>query len=1023
MDDTNHAISSRLASISVVSLAMFIICLVNIEDYESDDQILMQDWEAMSLGFMCISSITAFIILFTKTCKNTISSRYYQIGQNNASTLPDPTMTTKINVVVIFLCLMWLIACMINLFYIDMYEKIIKQNLFKIRHWSVDEKFSDPIKNHWGLTHIISQLFYYSFVILYFIFYVLFPLFGTTFTRTCHILTILFLSCVFLNIWTCTWGDSYLSEKNTRNIANIQFGNEMIMVNICVYCILSFAHRSRQNDITIDKLDSDGSNCNIATGIPDVTSTKTSKNTRQYLLYLQVPQSVSSETSIGCNNDESTYNSTSTKSANVTTAKTQETSTTEITKTTQNATTRDLIMNGANNINKIVTIDATPTLVTTNTSIKTTYVHNTETYTASSDTSSSSKAKTVTTLNTASTNLPPHIEASTVGTDEKLLLGSDVEQKEITENSTNTSTNLNDHPNTRNINTDISVHTTHSDEHVSGALSPQLLQTLAEEPKTNSLTNAQANTVVINNNDKLTSNTQLTQFEKWKNNSSLSVSLSGIKCLQALNICLIWFSLFYFEFNYFVTIYQHSIIHSVYSVDQLPWLIGYFWEYYAKIIIILLFILIVVTLEVIYPSIKHFKTKYKLTWKSMFFLFAKLFDYRNERIILYVYSYFIFAVPTYITIVYWCLFTWTKDHLSVVVTNNDNNARVYVVLGLSFLFIAAPLLFLINVCFVQLGIKMNIKRIHCKWAWIVITKKRLNHCTGIGIIYCLILATITCSIFANNIDGDSTAMKIWPVVVLIFIWDFWYNACDIINWQDINANGLNIKAIRVYVAGFVLGILIMIFLVGFIILAILGPDKVRFGIKEVNYARDVVDFIYNVSTVLTWFSCALLIPFLSLLYVKYNFIPHESEKCWYLFYQLTNLLCFDLFDKICPRCHDNYNCCNWCKRNCECHQRSAQYCCDKIVDPCCCDACFGLIKKIFLHRCCCLSCFGVVHDDTLQLSHAQPSFNPKCQQIFINIIGIWLLFVGTICFLQKKDACYLLFRIFMIVCDILTESN
>ena len=43
------------------------------------------------------------------------------------------------------------------------------------------------------------------------------------------------------------------------------------------------------------------------------------------------------------------------------------------------------------------------------------------------------------------------------------------------------------------------------------------------------------------NDDEYSSHPELTQFEKCKNNSSLSISTTGIECLQALNICLIWF--------------------------------------------------------------------------------------------------------------------------------------------------------------------------------------------------------------------------------------------------------------------------------------------------------------------------------------------------------------------------------------------------------------------------------------------------------------------------------------------------
>ena len=123
--------------------------------------------------------------------------------------------------------------------------------------------------------------------------------------------------------------------------------------------------------------------------------------------------------------------------------------------------------------------------------------------------------------------------------------------------------------------------------------------------------------------------------------------------------------------------YRHSVIHCVYNHNGVSWITGYFWQYYAQLVVILLFILGVVTLEVIYPKMSKFKTKYHLSWKSMLHLFATLFEYRNETIILYAYAYFTCAVNT-----------------------ND----FYVALGLFFIIGIAPALFLINVLFVQLGI-------------------------------------------------------------------------------------------------------------------------------------------------------------------------------------------------------------------------------------------------------------------------------------------------------------------------------
>lgn len=226
-----------------------------------------------------------------------------------------------------------------------------------------------------------------------------------------------------------------------------------------------------------------------------------------------------------------------------------------------------------------------------------------------------------------------------------------------------------------------------------------------------------------------------------------------------------------------------------------------------------------------------------------------------------------------------------------------------------------------------------------------------------------------------------------------------------------------------------MGILLIIFDVGFIILKLFVPQYQATDAQ--GYI--LIKSIYDISMYISGISAAILIPFMCLLYVKYNFIPHsdefeQSESCLYLIKKLSHLFCFDLYDSL------NCNCCNlhmltcitprFCSRfrwQCgQCTNGCARCCCMKIIDPLCCDICFHFIEKVLLHGYCCGSCWAAQNNQT---GYNQHRFNEKCKQIFIRIISIWLLFVTVIFFLQQYLVFYFLCRILMIVSDIVTEQS
>ena len=47
---------------------------------------------------------------------------------------------------------------------------------------------------------------------------------------------------------------------------------------------------------------------------------------------------------------------------------------------------------------------------------------------------------------------------------------------------------------------------------------------------------------------------------------------------------------------------------------------------------------------------------------------------------------------------------------------------------------------------------------------------------------------IMCCIFGYKFNPSTSTNEIWPILALILIWDFWYNACDVLNWEDISPN-------------------------------------------------------------------------------------------------------------------------------------------------------------------------------------------------------------------------------------------
>ena len=204
-----------------------------------------------------------------------------------------------------------------------------------------------------------------------------------------------------------------------------------------------------------------------------------------------------------------------------------------------------------------------------------------------------------------------------------------------------------------------------------------------------------------------------------------------------------------------------------------------FWEFHAKNVLISLFIFGVVTMDIVYPSIKyHFKEKYQLTWKNVIYLFASLFQCRNERIFLYVYSWFTTTVSIYGSSLYWCIVKAPNDKIK---NNLVNDPTVYVVSACFIPIFIIPLLFLINVIFVQLGFNCKVKCIGNKCNCNInscnkVNKQQVNYCTGIGIIGGIIVSIPVICILGNKFGPGSTTLHLWPVFTVIIFWDFWYNA-------------------------------------------------------------------------------------------------------------------------------------------------------------------------------------------------------------------------------------------------------
>ena len=1090
----------------IVSVAMLIVWMANI-----DTSIDLQDPERITLELMCICSIASFCIHFGFQCKKIEPAKNHDQATPHNPNFQTITINSKARCALILLSLTWLVACTINFFCVEMYEKIIVQNAFKIRHWTINDKFiPNPKYNKWDLTQVTSQLFYYLFPLLYVLFfYVLFPLFPTVcdarINKKTFILTILLLSCLFLDLWMCSWYFEALGYTYTRSMGNIQFGTRMIMTNICVYFVLNHV-KFIQSIHTVDN-SLDTSDINIAVELTSRTSGTHSNinvngedgGTEQVSKVPAGDEAVSYPASLGGAKTQLVLN-VSGASKNTNATSTRNSATTRPMSNTALSENNYRLRNDTQSSNycgseldfktdSSVIIEATTgtiaTIITSNETADTTDTKHT-----------TSTRNTKNTTNTTHTNtiINKRVEASQ-GTTTTKIIGSNA-------NTTNTTNNIRNRdyagkksilkpklpgieiasvsgrtnttltiatidPNTYNTN-NLNVRQNANQGALSHTSDSILLQ--VGQPQTqnhghtdetrvkyhtignvhvhnknnaNERANKAATTqfqltrqnvalfeIEQKNNSTITDNSNLKdetgahveasqaklQFENVQNNSSINII--GIECLRCLIMFFLAFSMIFLLFNYYILIFEHSIINCPFHDidDSLTWIIGYLWQFHAKNIILLLFIFCIVTFKVIIPSIKsEFKEKYKLTWKNAFYLFATLFEYRNERIFLYVYSYFIFAVSFYSLLLYWCLFTWPKQSIDEIV----NHSIFYLVLGLFCLFVIAPLLFLINVIFVQLGIKY----LYCKRSRMTIissddVKQRLNRCTGVGIIYCLLVSIIMCLVLGYRFTPGNVATRQWPVFAIMFIWDFWYNACDIIYYNDINQNGLNIKAIRIYAAGFILGILMILFLIGVIIWVVIDPENNSYNITPLDHSRLITKFVYDISSGVTVISMSVLVPFLSLLYVKYNFMPdndndestfERSESCWYFIHQLNKVFCVDLFSNICKR-----ECCH-CKCA-ECCGECTKCCCKNIVDPLCCNVCFGLIKYVVLHRYCCHSCFGY----TTTHMHR---FDPKCKRIFIKIICGWLLFVSICYFLQTQSVWYFLFRIFMIISDILTEQS
>ena len=187
--------------------------------------------EPLTLIGMCISSI--LILLFAR-------------------------FVSPSRIIFLILSIAWFECCAVYLIYIEWYTKILVENDYKIRYFATTESHPNPIfitsskYTHWPVTQLISEFYYYLFILLFSVFSCFKPLISSNVNNSNdnnnnnkennsnRILQILLLCCICYEVWLCCWDVTYFDETTINYCGIIWLVNKLMIINIIIYFLLQY---------------------------------------------------------------------------------------------------------------------------------------------------------------------------------------------------------------------------------------------------------------------------------------------------------------------------------------------------------------------------------------------------------------------------------------------------------------------------------------------------------------------------------------------------------------------------------------------------------------------------------------------------------------------------------------------------------------------------------------------------------------------------------------------------------------
>ena len=345
-----------------------------------------------------------------------------------------------------------------------------------------------------------------------------------------------------------------------------------------------------------------------------------------------------------------------------------------------------------------------------------------------------------------------------------------------------------------------------------------------------------------------------------------------LPCNEALQVWMIiftWCSFSLFVIGYLLTLWNFDwfIAKDIrclsWGISNNPtWIIGYFTSYHLKNLLILALIYVSLTVTMVKVCKSYFFTKREsgkekeLSFKINF-LFG-LLHFKYSRIWLLCYGFIISISEIFVILTISDLINnfkmpfWSKMFFTNLIEINIFTLCLVIVMGI-----------------IQFDLLAN------KYVL------KLYHMCGQLIIALIIICVVL--LVAIELVYEILSDVAWIAFYIIF-YDLWYIAADILN-----CDGMDVTSTRIYVLGFNFAVASIILLVGFIYYAINRGDTCAIDGHRCN--------IYLIPVFIYLISFFIMIVMATIRYNQVWYRMAGREQCYYLSKNSFNLLCIELWRK------------------------------------------------------------------------------------------------------------------------------